>query len=243
VFGVTALSVLGIAAAPASLLARGEHRHAIARGTAIAALVGVVALSTRLILLAPDARTATPEQTSQLARIVAPTLDALESGEGAATGDEGRYLVTWLDGGTGGALGLGMVNELMRHGYDVGVDQRARVQIGPRHVRSPEEATAEVVVVTGGAIDSVARRPGAVRVASDDPRTAEERDGAREAKEEAIQALERIGRPDLIPRIDTDLFGLALNEGLPPEVTGPLARMLDAGHEAAVFVVPAGPDR
>lgn len=241
VFGITALTVLGIAGAPASLLDRSRHRDTARRWTAVAALVAVAALSVRLVLLAPDARTATAEQTGQLARIVAPTVDALEAGAGAASGGAGRYLVTWSDGGNGGALGLGMVNELMRHGYDVGVAQSARVQIGPRHVRTPEEATAEVVVVTGGAIDRTAERPGAARIAFDDPRTAGERADFEEARQTAIRALEDLGRSELIPQVDSNLFGLALNEGLPPEVTGPLARMLDVGVAVAVFVVPTGP--
>jgi hypothetical protein len=241
VFSVTALMVLVVVGTLAALLGRSPRlARSAPRWMGAAALAALAVLSLRLVLLAPDARTDTPEQTAQLSRIVDPTVEALDARAGAATGSDGRYLVTWSDAGGGGALGLGMVNELIRHGYDVGVDADARVQIGPGRVRSPEAATAEVVVASGGGIELTAERSGAVRVAYDDPRTAAERADAAEARELAIEALERIGREDLVPRVDTDVFGLALNEGLPPEVTAHLARILDIGLPVGVFLVPHG---
>jgi hypothetical protein len=239
VFGVTATAVLGIGGAALALLDRLPSVRARAASVVGATgLVLIVLLSVRLIAVAGDAAPDSVEQTARLARLVPPTVSALEAGTGAASGDRGHYLVTWADAAGGGSEGIGMVNELIRHGFDVGVRERDRVQIGPHRVMARDEATAEVVIATGGSIDALAKRPGVAQIYLEDERTAAERADFAEARTDAIHALRGLGREDLVPRVDTDLFGLALNEGLPPTVLDPITRMLDIGLPIGVFIAP-----
>lgn len=241
-FGIGGLLVASIAATVVALAAHMLPTMRIAQSQAFPGAVGltvIVALSARLLLLAPDATTGTPDQTKQLRALVPPTVDAIERGVGVASGHRGRYLVVWDDVVNGGSEGIGLVNELIRRDYDVGVGRRDGVRIGRHRVRERGDATAQIVVASGGWIDQWSVVPGVVRVAYDDPRTSTERIEFDEARAAVIAELDALGRDDLIDRVDTDLFGVALNEGLPPSVGPPLGRMLDIGVPIAVFVVPA----
>ncbi len=240
-FGIGALMALSIAATAVVLARRrwpalDERAGQAALGWTGVALV--VALSVRLLAIAPDATTETPDQTGQLGRLVPGTVDALEDDAGAATGHDGRYLVYWDDATNGGSEGIGLVNELVRRGYDVGVDARDAVKIGPHRVRADDDTTARVVLASGGWIDRWAAEPGAVRVAFDDPRSPSARVEFEQARTGAVAALRELGRDDLIEQLDTDLFNVALNEGLGGGVNLLLSRMLDIGVPVAVFVLP-----
>ncbi len=242
-YGIGVLMLLAIGATAMTAVARRRPELASTRAVAVTGLVGIVivgALSLRMLVLAPDAQTGTPNETAQLGRIVPDTVAALESGVGVATGTGGRYLVHWDDAINGGSEGIGMVNELVRRGFDVSVGARDAVKIGPHRVRSTAEVTATVVVASGGWIERWATVPGAVRVAYDDPRTAAERREFARVRAEAVRALERAGRADLVPRLDTDLFSVALNEHVSVEAGLVLGRMIDLGLPVAVFVAPAG---
>ena len=195
-------------------------------------------MSVRLLAIAPDATTETPDQTGQLARVLPVTLAALADGDGLASGGEGRYLLEWYDAVDGGSVGIGMVNELVRQGYDVGVNAKDGVKIGPHRVRPAGEATAKIVVASGGWIEQWHDVPGAVLVTLDDPRSDQERAAFAEARAGAIEELRTLGRSDLLDRLDLDLFGVALNAGLPREVTMFTGQMIDIGVPTAVFVLP-----
>lgn len=243
VFGIGALMVLSIAATGSVLLTRALSANTgTPRWLGVAGLVALLALSARLLVLSGGTTTATPEETARLARLVPPTVAALEDRVGPASGHEGRYLLRWADVTHGGSTGIGMVNELIRRGYDVGVEDAHRVLIGPHRVLTRQEATAEIVLASGRWIERTAARAGAVRVAFDDPRSEAERADFVTTRSAAIDALHRAGRGDLVERVDSDLFGLALNEVLPPEVAVHLGRLIDIGVPGAVFVLPAGPD-
>ncbi|MEO7571112.1 MAG: hypothetical protein ABIX10_01620 [Acidimicrobiales bacterium] len=240
-FGIGALMLLSVAATAAVVLGRiAPAAGDLVRGRnlTLGGLGALALLCARLLVVAPDATTETPEQTGRLARLVPPTVAALEDEVGAASDDGGRYLLTWADAAYGGSEGIGMVNELIRRGYDVGVEERARVLFGPHHVRPPAEATARIVVASGGWADRWANEPGAVQVALDDTRTDTERAEYEHVRRAATDRLRELGREDLVDRVDTDLFGLALNEGLSTDVTRLLGRLLDIGLPVAVFVAP-----
>lgn len=242
-FGIGALMALAIAATGAALLVHLVRRWSVPsmqRALEVLGALLLVALTLRLLGLAPEATTGTPEETSQLGRIVAPTVAGLERDDGAATGHDGRYYVYWYDATYGGSEGIGLVNELIRRGYDVGVDARAAVQISPYRVRDPRASTARVVVASGGWIERVAAEPGAVRVATDDPRSPAERAEFARVQARAISLLETSGRHDLAQRVDTDLFDVALNENPGPQVSPLLGRLLEIGVPVAVFVLPTG---
>ncbi|MEX2292555.1 MAG: hypothetical protein WD691_02105 [Acidimicrobiales bacterium] len=242
-FGVGALMTLSIAATAALVLTQGVRRWspaATTRAVTLFAAVLLVGLTTRLLVIAPDATTDTPEQTRQLGRLVGPTVAGLERDVGAATGHDGRYYVYWYDASFGGSEGIGLVNELIRRGYDVGVDAQAGVQISPYRVRDPRDSTARIVVASGGWISRIAAEPGATQVAADDPRSPAERAEFERLQAEAISLLEAEGRADLARRVETDLFDVALNGMVGPRVSPLLGRLLDIGVPVAVFVLPPG---
>jgi hypothetical protein len=240
-WGIGALMALSILATVTVLMGRRWPNLQTSRaafGIGCIGLVLTVALSARLLAIAPDATAATPDQTEQLGRLLPGTLAGLEDGAGAATGHGGRYNVYWDDATHGGSEGIGLVNELVRRGYDVGVDDRDGVKIGVHRVRPAEEATARVVLASGGWIDRWAAEPGAMRLAFDDPRTVAEQAEFADVRDAAIEELRTAGRPELVERLDTDLFDLALNQGLDSDVSLLLGRMLDIGVPVAVFVLP-----
>jgi hypothetical protein len=240
-YGIGALMLVSIVATIVVLLGRQRPALGSPRATAALGLTGLVlvaALSVRLLVIAPDADTETPDQTEQLGRLVPGTVAALEDGEGASEGRSGRYLVQWSDATNGGSEGIGLVNELVRRGFDVGVEEREGVKMGRHRVRPEAEATARIVLASGGWIERWASEPGAVRVAYDDPATDEERAEFAELRAEAIDALREQGREDLIERLDTDLFSVALNEGVGGGASLLFGRLLDIGVPVAVFVLP-----
>ena len=240
-FGIGALMLLSIVATVVVVLRRWQPVLAAPRVTALSGYLGLAvtaAVSIRLLAVAPDATTASAEQTEQLGRLLPGTVAALEEGVGAASGHAGHYNVLWDDATNGGAEGIGLVNELVRRGYDVGVRSRDGVQIGLHRVRSDDAATARVVLASGGWIERWAAEPGAVRVALDDPRTAREREEFDETRQAAAAALRAAGRDDLVERLDVDLFDVALNQDAGPDINLLLGRMLDIGVPVAVFVVP-----
>ena len=82
-----------------------------------------------------------------------PTIDALDSGVGAADGRDGRYVVQWNDAYFFGSQGFGLVNELERAGFDVGMYEPWHVPVTQHRVIPVGQATAEVVWATGGFVD------------------------------------------------------------------------------------------
>jgi hypothetical protein len=240
-FGIGAMMALSIIATVAALVLRGRPTLSSPSATArlgLAGVVVVVALSVRLLVIAPDATTDTPDQTAQLARLVPATVAALEHRAGAATGHAGRYYLYWDDATNGGSEGIGLVNELVRRGYDIGVDARDGVKIAPYRVRRPSDATARIVVASGGWIDRWAAEPGATRVALDDPRSPAERREFEQVRSAAIARLHALGRDDLASQVDTDLFNVALNGGVAGDVSRLLGRLIAIGVPAAVFILP-----
>lgn len=240
-FGIGALMVLAIAATAAVAIGRTRfwiRMWPTSAALASVALVVTAGISLRLIAVAPDATTATPAQTAQLARLVPDTAAALTVGEGAASGRDGRYFVEWDDAVGGGGGGIGLVNELIRRGFDVGVGLDETVRVGAHRVLDPADATARVVLASGGWVEHWASQPGAQLVAFDDPRSAEERREFAQVRRATIERLDALGRADLKDKLDTDLLDVALNGGIPAELELAVARMLDIGVASAVFVLP-----
>lgn len=239
-FGIGGLMLLAIVATV--VVALGRRWPALqSPGSPEVVILGasvLAALSLRVVLGAADATTETPAQTAQLGRLVPDTVEALEDLGGPDARSTNRYYLWWDDATHGGSEGIGLVNELIRRGFDVGVDERDGVKIGTHRVRDPADATARIVVASGGWIERWSAAPGARRVAYDDPRTPAERAEFAQVRQRALDLLSSIGREDLAPRIDTDLFDLALNERVDPALNPLLGRMLDLGVPVAVFVLP-----
>lgn len=186
-----------------------------------------------------------PEQylSDTLGELVDPTADALTAGLGDAVGRDGRYLVTWNDARYFGSQGYGLVNELERRGFDVGVPNTWRVPVTKQRVIADADADAEVRLATGFYIDQVAALPGAELVVEYDPRDTGERAEYDTLERELTEGLTAAGLDDLVPLIESNLFGVQVDPRVPPELQSKVNRMLELGTPTAVFVVPVGEGR
>jgi hypothetical protein len=63
------------------------------------------------------------------------------------------YLLVWSEFSTG-ALGRGLMNELVRRGFDVGGVEYFRAELRPHRAVSPSEVSAVLVVVAGSEIET-----------------------------------------------------------------------------------------
>jgi hypothetical protein len=222
---------------------RGDSRAAprLAIGGVVAAL-GMVSLALAFVAAV---RVPAPEQhlSDTLGHLVGPTVEALDRGDGDADGRDGRYLVTWNDARNFGSQGYGLVVALERAGFDVGVPDTWRVPVTSHRVLDAAEATAELRFATGAFIDEVGALPGAVEVVEYDPRSPAEVAEYDRLTAAVTEALVSDGADDLVPLLDTNLFGVQLDPRVPPEVQRMVDRMLQLGGPTAVFIVPAGSPR
>jgi hypothetical protein len=215
---------------------RALPRLAIGYGVALVAVASLVAS------MASAFTVEAPEQylSDTLGQLIEPTVAALERGDGDAIGRDGRYLVTWNDARNFGSQGYGMVNELERRGFHVGVPNTWRVPVTPQRVIPPDRAAAEIRLATGVYIDTVRALPGAVEVIDYDPRTAADLAEYERLRTSITEALTTAGDADLLDMLDTNLFGLQVNDRVPPRVQQMVDRLLHLGGPTAVFIVPAG---
>jgi hypothetical protein len=164
---------------------------------------------------------------------------AIDGGEVPGGGPDGRYLVTWTDGFSLGGPGFGLLAELERRGYEVGAYESHRSAVVDHRVMPVEEATAEVHFSRGPDIAVWDEVAGAERVATVDPRTDQERAAYERAREAAVREIREAGHEDLVPMVDEAPFALRLYfDEVPPRARQALARMLEIGQPAAVFVGP-----
>lgn len=204
-------------------------------------------LSLGLGALAVDARNAKPPApglSSVLADLMPKTEQALLDHQGTATGRDGRYSVTWSDALYIGSQGYGIVLELERQGFTAGVPSYARVPMTTHRVVEPADATAVIHLSTGFKVDEWRAKPGAVEVGFIDPRSPEQQAEFARLRGEAIQMLHAAGLDDIVPHVDDNLFGAAIDDRLTtPEnqlIQERLQRMLDLGLPTAIFLAPPG---
>jgi hypothetical protein len=214
-------------------------RIAIASVAAIAVLGSYGALTVEAF----GARVPEQHLSDTLRAITEPTATALADGVGAATGRDGTYVVTWNDASNFGSQGYGLVNELERRGFHVGVPFTWRVPVTIQRVVTFGEADAEVRLATGSYIEEVSRVPGAELVIEYDPRDAAERAEYDELSRSVTSELQAAGLDELVPLLDTNLFGVQLDTRVSTEVQAAVDRMLQLGTPTAVFVLPSGADQ
>ena len=197
-------------------------------------VVSAVALAAQARSLAPP----DPTMSAALGGVVEPTATALREGVGAATGPAGRYVVTWTDSAHIGSPGYGLVSELERRGFDVGGMPGTGVPLTAHRVIEREDATAIVHLATGPFIEEWRGRSDVVEVASADHRTQDERAEFDRLRSEVLEVLVASGRDDLVPLVDGNLFGVALDPDLDRTTVRRISRMLQIGVPYAVFVAP-----
>ncbi len=95
-------------------------------------------------------------------------------------------------------------------------------------------------LVTGIFIDQWRRRPGFVEVAATDDRTPLEQERFAELRARVSARLAALGRSELDPVVDENLFGASLDPDLPQDVVDDLSEMIEIGLPIAVFVAPPG---
>ncbi len=237
----TTLLVVAVVWTVIAAVPRTRSRGRAVRRAALPA--GAVLAATLLVAITVDAATVQPPE-AQLSRslghLVGPTADALRRGDGAADGAGGRYVITWSDAANFGSQGYGLVSELERRGFDAGLLPTWHVPITDHRVITADEATAEVHLATGVFVAEWEAMPGAVEVASYDPRNDTQRAEFEALRAGLIADLTALGLDDLVDTVDTNLFGVQLDPRVPPRLQQSVDRMLVLGQPLAIFIVPAG---
>jgi hypothetical protein len=203
-----------------------------------AVAVLTVALGVRFAIAAPDSTHGDPTVVAELAAIIDDVEAGVRAGAGEASGPDGRYLITWSDAYHIGSQGFGLVNELDRRGIDVGVPPSKRVPATPHRVLAQADATARIHLATGSFVDRYAELPGAVEIAHADPRTRAERAEQAALRASVSDDLRAMGLDELVPKLDDNLFGAAIDLRLPDELRERMGRMLEIGVPIAVYVLP-----
>ncbi len=213
---------------------RRDLRTPIAVGVAAVALVATVA--TAVAFAGADH----PEErlSRAVGALAGPTYDAVVAGAGSATGEDGVYVVRWSDAADIGSPGFGLLDELERRGLDVAADEFFHVPVTDHRTRSRAEADAQIHLATGGYIDAWRQVPDAVAVAEYDPRTAEQREEYADVRAGFIERLRAEGLDDLVPLVDTNLFGISIDTRVSEADHADLARLIDIGQPMAVFIAP-----
>jgi hypothetical protein len=205
-------------------------RAVFAGAGAIAVLIAAAAMTVN------DATAEIPaRRDSRLVGGVSPAVaDGLDDAE--------RYLVRWHDPMSLGGVGYGVLLELERRGYTVGVDPWGSAAALPHRVMPEETASAVLWVVTGAKpIADFQARPDAVELGWFDQRTPEEQQRSAQLRARLEARLAEVGRPELIATIDTQ-YGIAPlvigDVGVPQDVKDLAGAYDDLREPIAVFVVP-----
>jgi hypothetical protein len=210
-------------------------RRAVWATAAVGAVATIASVAAVAALEVPE-----PHLSDGLRGVVPETVAAIERGDGLLTGPDGRYLVFWQDAVFIGAQGYGLVNELDRRGYDVGVRELWRVPVTAQRVFPDGTYDAELHLVTGKFIDDWRARSDHREIVTFDPRTPDEQIRFADLRDRVGRRLSEIGRPELITVVDCNLFGASLDPDLPPDVVDDLSEMLVLGDAVSVFVAPPG---
>lgn len=178
-------------------------------------------------------------QSLQLSQLAPQTTEALDADAAGTGGRDGRYLVTWTDPVAIGATGFGLLLELERQGFDVGVLEPYGTGAVKHRVMGLDEATGQVDLVVGEAgIAAASRQPGAVLVAESDIRSEADIERYERLRDEVVGQLRDVGAAELEPTLDTALMAVAIDRRVPEETRELIADMADVGAPAAVFVTP-----
>ena len=242
-WGTTLMMLLSIAWTAWTLLRRrgaaeGEpvdDRAIVVLGAVTIGICTAMSLGGAIVLDVPE-----PQLSDGLRAVVPATEQALDDAVGPAVGRDGRYLVRWQDAVLIGSQGYGLVNELERDGYDVGVPDPWHVPVTPQRVFDEGEYDAEIQFVSGEYIDRARERDGFVEVAHADVRTDAERERFTALRERVLTRLTEVGREDLLDKVDENLFGASLEPDLPRDIVDDMGEMLLLGEPVGVFLAPPG---
>jgi hypothetical protein len=239
-WGTAALLVLAVGwTVVAAVSAWAGLRGRPVANAATAALVAAVGLgSVALTVAAVDTDPPEPHLSSALGAVLPETMAALDRGDGAATGRDGRYMVAFSDALYFGSQSYGLVSELERAGFDAGMTDVLHVPITDHRVIGPDDATALVVLATGANIDRWRAQPAALEVVYVEPRDRTEQAEFARLRTAVIDELRADGLDDLVPLVDGNLFGASIDERVSDHAQRLMTRMLELGDRTAVFIAP-----
>jgi hypothetical protein len=216
------------------------------------ARAGVTALAAAIVVAtavfatsAAHVSVMSPRLNAELGALAEPTVTRL--GQIRASGRHGPYLVTWLPEPQGiGAEGYGLLNELLRHGFDAYASAEFRPGATRYHTMPPERATLLIHLATGPDIARWQADHRFEQVAYYDPRSSDERRIYDILHAAVVNQLDNDGRSDLtrpapdsgLSQVDDNLFMLALNKKVPAPTRRLISRMLAMGLPAGVFIGP-----
>ena len=144
----------------------------------------------------------------------------------------------WSDAADIGSPGFGLLNELERRGLDVSADEFFHVPVTDHRVRPRERADAQVHLATGGYVDLWRQVPGAVEVATYDPRGAAEIDHADDVRARLLARLQDEALDDVAALVGTNLFGASLDPRISADDLADITELLGLGQPMAVFIAP-----
>jgi hypothetical protein len=156
----------------------------------------------------------------------------------------GSYLIRWYDPATLGGVPYGVLLELERDGFRVGVDAPASAAALPHRVIPEPSATAVLWVVAGDlAIQAFRDRSDATELGFFDQRSEAEVATSNELRERLVTRLNELDLSCLVPTLDTQ-YGLAPlvigNAPVPQDVRVLAGEYNLLGLPVAVFSVPLG---
>jgi hypothetical protein len=241
-WGTTILCVAVTAwAATAWAAARGGSlpRWASPAGAAAAAAVLLVSTAT-LTSSAARAQEQDPRESRLLAHLVPDTVAALHEHEHAKP--SGPYLVVWVDAVSILPSSYGLVLELERAGFDVGVAASVGVNAVPHRVLPNTEATAAVFMARGESIiERIRALPGGagvVEVAYYEPRTPTQIEHSGRLRQRVVSGLLGAGRGDLVPRFEHNLMMASWLPGFPAHLDPLVDELVRLSEPTAVFLGP-----
>ncbi|MEP7203422.1 MAG: hypothetical protein ABI894_12480 [Ilumatobacteraceae bacterium] len=153
-----------------------------------------------------------------------------------------RYLIRWNDPATLGGVPFGMLLDLEKHGFHVGVDAASAAGALPHRVVTEASANQVLWVVLGNAnIERMRARPDATEFGYFDQRSREEINRSDALRQRLIDRLTELDLSCLVPKID-EQYGLASfflgSLAIPHDVAVIAADYNDYGLPVAVFALP-----
>jgi hypothetical protein len=220
-----------------------KRRAPAARGPAVGAvaLVGgalAVVATVATTVAFTDADHPEERLSQAVGALAEPTYRAVVDGAGAATGEDGVYLVRWSDAADIGSPGFGLLDELERRGLDVAADEFFHVPVTDHRTRPRGAVDAQIHLATGGYVDVWREQPDAVPVAEYDPRTDAQRAEYDDVRARFVSRLGAEGLGDLVPLVDTNLFGMSIDPRLSAADHADLTRLIELGQPMVVFIAP-----
>jgi hypothetical protein len=233
-WGLAALMLLAVGWTAVAVARPHLHRAIgeLANLGLVALAVVIVAVTASFTSSAASVDVPAPHLSATVGELSGPTADALR-----ARRVDSPFLVTWLpDPLTIGAEGFGLLNELLREGFDARADQNQHGGATPYRVMDPDDARLEVHLAIGPEIERWRAKPGFPEVTSFDPRTRRQRTEFEGLRLEVIAGLERAGHPELVPTVDDNMFVLTFDDRVPEGIKRKVDRMQELGLPGAVFL-------